>query len=206
MPFQPSLRGRNLFVEKGGYEQQFWDCLSNTNSNSNSWKTPLAISIAIAIVGKSPQQQQYQQQQCQKRQQQQQFQYYCSCLMQSIRWRTLWVTFSLGIFLLFSSQIRGFEIEMKFVVNNHLIEIRNNGQKSQDFFHLYFVDFQRLLIFQLGSSIYYLSQRRKSSICLYSQHLDVATTRIVVKNKLSKEVTDLQQQQQEKIRTKRSFK
>ena len=79
-PSQPSLRGRNLYVEIGGYEQQFWDCLSNTNSNSNSWKTPLAISIAIAIVGKSPQQQQYQQQQCQKRQQQQQFQYYCSCL------------------------------------------------------------------------------------------------------------------------------
>ena len=82
-PSQPSLRGRNLYVEIGGYEQQFQDCLSNTNSNSNSWKTLLAISIAIAIVGKSPQQQQYQQQQCQKRQQQQQFQYYCSCLQQS---------------------------------------------------------------------------------------------------------------------------
>ena len=81
VPFQLSFRGRNLYVEKGGHEQQFWDCLSNTNSNSNSWKTPLAISIAIAIVGKSPQQQQYQQQQCRKWQQQQQFQYYCSCLL-----------------------------------------------------------------------------------------------------------------------------
>ena len=52
-PFQPSLRGRNLYVEIGGYEQLFWDCLS--------------LAIPIAIAGKLPQQYQQQQQQLENR-------------------------------------------------------------------------------------------------------------------------------------------
>ena len=40
------------------------------------------------------------------------------------------VTFSPGIFLLFSSQIRGFKVEMKCVVNSHLIEVRNSRPKK----------------------------------------------------------------------------